>query len=71
MHPLPSIPEPAPQPGEPEPGGRPSHDPPIYPEHDRSPPGKLYAAGKPTVPDAWTPDLPLDGVVFDESRMPG
>jgi hypothetical protein len=65
LHPSPDVPEPPPQPspGQPEPGPRPVHDPPLYPEHDR-------AAAKPFIPDAWTPDLPLDEVVFDESRVP-
>jgi hypothetical protein len=53
-----------PAPGQPEPGPLPEHDPPLYPEHDR-------AAAKPYIPDSWTPDLPLDEVVFDESRVPG
>lgn len=66
MHPLPSTPEPAPEPqpspGQPEPG--PARDPPLYPEHDR-------AARGPGIPASWTPDLPLDEVVFDEDRVPG
>jgi hypothetical protein len=91
MHPLPSTPEPAPEPqpppGEPEPGGRPAHDPPLRPEHDR---GQGAGPGAPragredreretageaepqrAVTDAWTPDLPLDEIVFDENRVPG
>ena len=69
LHPSPAIPEPEPgptpqpSPGEPEPGPRPSRDPPLFPEHDR--------AQEEPVPEAWTPDLPLDEVVFDESRVPG
>lgn len=65
VHPLPSTPEPAPQPqpspGQPEPG--PARDPPLYPEHDR--------ASTDPIPGPWTPDLPIDEVVFDEDRVPG
>ena len=66
LRPSPGIPEPAPQPspGEPEPGPRPAHDPPLPPEHDRS-------GRQPFIPQSWTPDLPLDEVVYDENRVPG
>ena len=65
LHPSPDFPEPPqPSPGQPEPGPQPEHDPPLYPAHDR-------AAAKPYVPDSWTPDLPLDEVVYDESGVPG
>ena len=66
LHPSPDEPVPGPQPSpaQPQPPPQPEHDPPLYPEHDRG-------AATRTIPDAWTPDLPLDEVVFDESRVPG
>lgn len=68
MHPAPSIPEPQPapqpqpSPGQPEPD--PARDKPLFPEHDR-------AVANAAIPASWTPDLPIDAVVYDEDRVPG